>query len=66
MRFRGKNPLKTWKVKSQNTRHPDTGEFLEYTIEWWGENDWTCNCWGYKNRKNCKHILQIKDENKSN
>ena len=71
MKWRSKNPSRTWRVKSQNTRNPDTGELLEYLVELWEKDSfekdrWICSCRGFRQRgKDCKHILQKIEEIKN-
>ncbi len=60
MRWSGKYPLRTWKVRSKTNFNPDLGEFEEYSVEQWADGHWYCSCWGFRKKKDCKHIREIK------
>lgn len=58
MRWKGKYPLKTFKVKSRSSFNPDTGEWYYWTIEMW-DKEMFCDCPAIKE---CHHIKMKREE----
>ena len=34
----------------------------EYEVKIYADGSATCECWGYRRHKNCKHIKEVKNE----
>jgi len=61
----GIKPLKTWRVKSKSSVHPDTGEPITYTLELWADKKLLCSCAGCKWSKKGKLCYHAREKLKS-
>ncbi len=62
MKWVGKDPLKVFKVKSRLNRNPDTGDFIEYDVELWGDKKIFCNCLAGSFHRPCFHKQKVQQD----